>query len=107
MPNGAGSGQPDVYSNDSPGASVGCLPTTPGPRTSSTLPLPSVTTQCRVSSWTVSLLSLLIVTVYRKNHLLPDGCDRSGEYLASTCIRTPRVVASEVNILKHDERFAH
>ena len=63
MPNGAGSGQPDVYSNDSPGASVGCLPTTPGPRTSSTLPLPSVTTQWRVSSWTVSVLSLMIVTV--------------------------------------------
>ena len=30
-PNGVDSGQPEVYSNDSPGASVGCLPTTPGP----------------------------------------------------------------------------
>ena len=41
-PNGVDSGQPDVYSKDSPGASVGCLPTTPGPLTSSTCPAPSV-----------------------------------------------------------------
>ena len=67
---------------------------------------PSVTTQWRVSSWTVSVLSLTIVTVYRKNHLLPDGWDRSGEYRARICTRTPRVVASDVNIRKHHERFA-
>ena len=37
LPEGVGSGHPEVYSNDSPGFSVGCLPTTPGPRTSSTV----------------------------------------------------------------------
>ena len=36
------SGVPLVYSNDSPGSSTGCSPTTPEPRTSCTRPLASV-----------------------------------------------------------------
>src|SRR5688572_30302603 len=97
-PNGVPRGHPDVYSNDSPGRRVGCLPTTPGPRTSSTWPVPSVMTQCRVTSWSVSAPSLEIVTVYRKNHWFLPGCDLSGEYSDSTRTRTPRVTASDVNI---------
>ena len=62
-PNGVESGHPEVYSKDSPGFSVGCLPTTPGPRTSSMWPVPSLMIQCRVSSWTVSSPSFEIVTV--------------------------------------------
>ena len=63
VPNGVRSGQFDVYSNDSPGASVGCSPTTPRPRTSSTWLLPSVMTQCRLISWTVSGPSFEIAMV--------------------------------------------
>ena len=37
-PDGVGSGLPLVYSKLSPGASTGCSPTTPGPRTSCMLP---------------------------------------------------------------------
>ena len=62
-PNGVVSGQPEVYVNDSPGASIGCLPTTPGPRTSSTWPVPSVMIQWRVSSCTVSVPSFEMVIV--------------------------------------------
>jgi hypothetical protein len=62
-PKGVPSGHPDVYSKDSPGCSVGCLPTTPGPRTSSTWPVPSVMIQCRVTSFTGSDPSFEIVTV--------------------------------------------
>ncbi|SUZ91952.1 uncharacterized protein METZ01_LOCUS44806 [marine metagenome] len=47
-PKGVGSGQKLVYSKDSPGAIRGCSPTTPGPRTSSTCPFPSVICQYRV-----------------------------------------------------------
>src|SRR4029079_4039070 len=97
-PNGVGSGRPYVYSNDSPGFIVGCLPTTPGPRTSSMWPVPSVMTQCRVRSWTVSGPSLAMVTVYRKNHWFFDGADWSAEYSDCTLTRTPRVTASEMNM---------
>src|SRR4029077_6022108 len=47
-PDGVGSGTPLVYSNDSPGLSIGCLPTTPAPRTSWRRPIASVMRQCRV-----------------------------------------------------------
>ena len=47
-PDGVGSGTPLVYSNDSPGLSTGCLPTTPAPRTSCRRPIASVMRQCRV-----------------------------------------------------------
>ena len=49
-PDGVGSGTPLVYSNDSPGLSTGCLPTTPAPRTSCRRPSASVMRQCRVRS---------------------------------------------------------
>ena len=51
MPVGVVSTQPDVYWNVWPGASRGCSPTTPSPRTSSTEPRPSVMIQWRVRSW--------------------------------------------------------
>ena len=57
------SGQPDVYWKLCPGERRGCSPTTPSPRTSSTLPRPSVMTQCRVRSWQVAGLSFEIVIV--------------------------------------------
>ena len=47
----------------SPGSRIGWRPTTPGPRTSSTCPPPSVMIQCRVTSWTVSVPSLAMSTV--------------------------------------------
>ena len=62
-PDGVASGQPLVYSKLWPGSSTGCSPTTPGPRTSCCWPAASVIRQCRLSSWTRSPLSLLIVTV--------------------------------------------
>src|SRR5438132_4523550 len=102
-PNGVWRGQPDVYVNDSPGASTGCLPTTPGPRTSSTWPVPSVMIQCRVTSCAVSVPSFVIVIVYRKNHSFFDGCDRSGAYSDSTRTLMPPVTASDVNIRLHDK----
>jgi hypothetical protein len=63
VPNGVVSGQPEVYSKASPGRRIGCFPTTPGPRTSSTCPVASVMIQWRVSSCTVSGPSLEIVMV--------------------------------------------
>jgi hypothetical protein len=39
---------PEVYSKSSPGRSQGCSPTTPSPRTSTTLPLSSVISQWRL-----------------------------------------------------------
>src|SRR4051794_15693034 len=39
---------PEVYSKRSPGASTGCLPITPSPRTTSLWPTASVMIQCRV-----------------------------------------------------------
>src|SRR5690348_14425959 len=50
------SGVPLVYSKLCPGASTGCSPTTPGPRTSWTRPIPSVMRQWRRRSCTVSPL---------------------------------------------------
>src|SRR5215217_8313669 len=98
MPNGVDNGHPEVYSNDSPGLSVGCLPTTPGPRTSSTRPASSVMIQWRVTSCTGSALSFEIRTVYRKNHSLFAGRDLSAAYSDCTETRTPRVIASDENM---------
>ncbi|CFN75130.1 Uncharacterised protein [Bordetella pertussis] len=44
-------GQPLVYSKVSPGASSGCWPTTPRPRTSCTRSSPSVMIQWRLMTW--------------------------------------------------------
>jgi hypothetical protein len=52
------SGQKLVYSNDSPGPSTGCSPTTPGPRTLSTSPSALVMIHSRLTSCTVSGPSL-------------------------------------------------
>ena len=62
-PNGVPRGQPDVYSNDSPGARVGWRPTTPSPLTSWTFSAASVMSQWRLINWTVSGPSLAIVMV--------------------------------------------
>src|SRR6186713_1538682 len=50
------------------------------------------------SAATVSGPSLVIVTVYRKNHWFLWGDDWSGEYSAKTLTRSPRVTASEMNM---------
>ncbi len=47
--------------SDSPGCRIGCSPTTPGPRTCSTLPPASVICQWRPSSCTVAALWLVIL----------------------------------------------
>ena len=62
-PDGVGSGTPLVYSNNSPGLSTGCLPTTPAPRTSCWRPIASVMRQWRVRNCTVSLPRLVISMV--------------------------------------------
>ena len=62
-PNGVLRGQPEVYSNDLPGASFGWRPTTPSPLTSWTWSDASVMTQCRLINCTVSEPSLEIVMV--------------------------------------------
>ena len=55
--------------------------------------------QCRDSSWTVSVLSFLIVIVYRKNHCWSWGRDRSGAILGDDGhADAPRDVASDVNM---------
>ncbi len=64
IPDGVESGQPEVYVKDCPGGITGVWPTTPDPRTTSFLPLPSVMCQARVMSCTVSELSFMISTVY-------------------------------------------
>jgi hypothetical protein len=62
-PLAVGSGTPLVYSKRSPGASTGCSPTTPSPRTSCFRPEASVMIQCRVRNWTVSDPALVMTTV--------------------------------------------
>ena len=54
MPDGVESGVPEVYSNTSPGRSIGVLPTTPGPFTSCVRPSPSVIFQWRLRNCTVT-----------------------------------------------------
>jgi len=53
MPDEVGSGTPLVYSKRSPGASTGCSPTTPSPRTIWRWPVASVMIQCRVRNYTI------------------------------------------------------
>src|SRR5215813_1005893 len=88
MPVDVLSSQLEVYWNDSPGRRSGCSPTTPRPRTSCVWPVASVITQCRLSSWMLSSPSLLIRTVYVKNHSCSNGWDLSGAYWDSTSTRT-------------------
>ena len=52
---GLESGHPEVYSNDSPGARVGCSPTTPSPFTSCTWLLASVMIQWRLINCAATL----------------------------------------------------
>src|SRR5262245_8283851 len=96
-PNDVISGQADVYSNFWPGPRMGCWPTTPGPRTSSTLPSASVMIQWRLKSCTVWSLSLAISMVYAKNHSLSPGFERSGTKRARTETRTLCVTAWDVD----------
>ncbi len=63
VPNGVLREQLDVYSNDSPGSSVGCCPTTPRPLTSSRLLSASVMIQCRLINRTLSERSFVISIV--------------------------------------------
>jgi hypothetical protein len=50
-PTGVGSGQKLEYSNASPGSSVGCSPTTPGPATRCSCPSASVMIHVRLINW--------------------------------------------------------
>ena len=61
-PTGVVRGQKLVYSNSSPGASVGCSPTTPGPCTRWVSPLPSMMIHSRLTSCAVSCPTFEIVT---------------------------------------------
>jgi hypothetical protein len=58
--------------------------------------------QWRVINCAVSVPSFEMVIVYRKNHWLCAGCDRSAAYSDSTWTLMPRVTASDVNIPIHD-----
>src|SRR5690606_3636216 len=63
LPTGVSSRQPLVSVWQAPGWIRGCSPTTPSPRTSWILPLPSVMIQCRSSSWAARSPSLQMVMV--------------------------------------------
>ncbi len=77
-PKGVVRGHADVYSNASPGASTGCSPTTPGPRTSSVCPSASVINHARETSWTVSRPSFAMRIRYAKKNSFIIGRERSG-----------------------------
>src|SRR4051812_38020755 len=94
-PRGVSRTHPLVYSKCSPGRRVGCSPTTPGPRTCSTLPLPSVMIQCRLFSCAVSVPSLLMRTVYAKTYRFDWGDDCPGTYSQETLTLMPSVIASD------------
>src|SRR5438270_1891351 len=95
MPVGIFSGHHDEYLNDSPGASTGWAPTTPGPRTSSTWSSASVMIQWRLSSCTVSELWLVMRTVYWKTHSPWEAREFSSECWDITSTRIPFVTASD------------
>src|SRR4051812_27776306 len=95
MPVGVFRGHHDEYLNDSPGASTGWAPTTPGPRTSSTWSSASVIIQCRLSSCTVSGLWFVMRTVYWKTHSPCDAREFSSECCDITSTRIPLVTASD------------
>src|SRR3954468_24352392 len=80
------------YENRSPGARLGCLPTTPSPLTSSTRPLASVMIQWRVRSCAGLEPTLAISTVYMKAKWPASGAERSGQKAGVTVIRIPSVV---------------
>src|ERR1039458_6578962 len=98
IPVGVLSGHHDEYLNDSPGARTGCSPTTPGPLTSSTWSSPSVMVQWRLSNCTVSAPRFVMRTVYSNIHSSWNGCECSGEYLASTSTRIWLVTASDMGL---------
>ena len=97
-PNGVDSGQPDVYSNDSPGASVGCLPTTPGPLTSSIWPV--AVGDDPVPGQQLDRFGPFVGDRDRveEEPLVAGRLRAVGGYSDRTLTRTPRVVASDVNM---------
>src|SRR3954471_17491835 len=105
MPVGVFRGHHDEYLNDSPGASTGWAPTTPGPRTSSTWSSASVIIQCRLSSCTVSGLWFVMRTVYWKTHSPCDAREFSSECWDITSTRIPFVTASDTGA-RSDNRSA-
>src|SRR5580704_6223978 len=96
MPTGVLSGHHDEYLNDSPGASTGCSPITPGPCTSSMCSKASVMIQWRLRSCTVSVPRLVMRTVYWNTHSSCSGREFSAEYLDSTSTRMSSVTASDI-----------
>src|SRR3954470_1096912 len=101
MPDAVGSGTPEVYSKRSPGASTGCSPTTPSPRTSCLRPVPSVMIQCRVLSCTVSAPELVMTMVYDQKYCCRSGDERSGRKFGSTVTSIWRVTARYMQTLFH------
>ena len=93
LPVGVFNGHHDEYWNETPGASTGCSPTTPGPFTSRMPPKPSVMTQWRLRSWTVSRPRLEMRIVYSKTH--SPGREFSAEWRDRTSTRIWFVIASE------------
>src|SRR5262245_53125886 len=87
-----------VYSNESPGASTGCAPTTPSPRTSCTSPIASVMIQCRVFSCAVCPPWFVMRTVYANAYRRDAGTDRSGMYSVLTVTRIPLVKARDMSL---------
>src|SRR5881394_2421662 len=85
---------PLVYSKFSPGRSTGWLPTTPSPRTSSRLPLPSVITQWRLLSWAVTVPRFSMRTVYANANR--PALDCSGRKRLFTVTRMPWVMAVDI-----------
>src|SRR5262249_38581665 len=95
LPKGVRSIAQLVYSKLSPGESLGSLPTTPRPRTSSTFPLASVMIQWRLLSCAGSVPTLAISTVYMKAYCPASGDDLSGQYAGLSVIRIPAVVVMD------------
>src|SRR4051812_9919464 len=102
MPDAVGSGTPEVYSKRSPGASTGCSPTTPSPRTSCLRPVPSVMIQYRVLSCTVSLPELVMTMVYDQKYCCRSGDERSGRKFGSTVTSIWRVTARYIRTVFHN-----
>src|SRR5271156_3489152 len=92
-PDAVGSGTPLVYSKRSPGASTGCSPITPSPRTSCLRPVASVMIQCRVRNCTVSGPELVMTMLYDQKYWDFSTDERSGRKFGSTVTSIWRVTA--------------
>src|SRR3954466_13310746 len=106
-PDEVGSGTPLVYWKRSPGASTGCSPTTPSPRTSCLRPVPSVMIQCRVLSCTVSVPELVMTIVYDQKYCCRSGDERSGRKFGSTVTSIWRVTARYMQTVFHNSHDHH